>query len=223
MKAPVLGPSVPRDEILPDEQVVHSVCFPHRGDDPIKYLLFKNYNHYAIVNDEADFIVGRVQPVNGVHGPFRVEADLSSLDEVAIVNTLEEAIPKLAAYYEKNPPKWERHNPMLYEKWTLFALLRIEQDQRRNWLAYRDDYPMLRDGNIGKFCTFEEAQRAADAHHLDYYPNSKVIDDRLTWLRDPEIGDPRRVEDRARWQRNAGATLPDVPSCHQWQGDPKST
>lgn len=185
----------------------------------MKYLLLKNYNHYAIVNDEADFIVGRVQPLNGIHGPFRVEADLVSLGkdcEVAIVCTLEEAVPKLADYYEKNPPQWERHNPMLYEKWTLFALLRIEQDQRRNWLAYRDDYPMLRDGNLAKFRAFEEAQRAADAHHLDYYPNAKVIDDGLTWLRDPEIDwHPHRIEDRARWQRNAAGSLPDVPPCDQ--------
>ena len=72
------------------------------------------------------------------------------MTKIAIVNAIEEAILKLADYYEKNPPRWERHSPMQYEKWTLFALLRVEQDQRRNWLAYRDDYPMLRGGGLAK-------------------------------------------------------------------------
>jgi hypothetical protein len=31
----------------------------------MKYLLLKNYDHYAIVNDDADFIVGRVCPLDG--------------------------------------------------------------------------------------------------------------------------------------------------------------
>jgi hypothetical protein len=29
------------------------------------FLLLKNHDHYAIVNDDADFIVGRVYPLNG--------------------------------------------------------------------------------------------------------------------------------------------------------------
>ena len=100
---------------------------------------------------------------------------------------------------------------MEYEKWTLFAFLRVEQDQRRNWLAYRDDYPMLCGSGLAKFRCFGEAQRAADAHHLDYYPNSKVVDDRLSWLPDPEIdwrSCPHRVADRTEWQRNAKGRCP---------------
>ena len=31
----------------------------------MNYVILKNYDHYAIVNDDADFIVGRVYPLDG--------------------------------------------------------------------------------------------------------------------------------------------------------------
>ena len=72
----------------------------------MNYVILKNYDHYAIVNDDADFIVGRVYPLDGQEG-FRVSADLPSdceCDDVAVVPTLDDAIPALAAYYERNQP-----------------------------------------------------------------------------------------------------------------------
>ena len=38
------------------------------------FVLLKRYDHYAIVNDDADFIAGRVYPLNGQEGPYRVTA-----------------------------------------------------------------------------------------------------------------------------------------------------
>jgi hypothetical protein len=43
----------------------------------------------------------------------------------------------------------------------------------------------LTDGKIAIFATCEEAQRAADAHLRDGYPNSEIIDDGFSWLPDP--------------------------------------
>jgi hypothetical protein len=43
------------------------------------FLLLKNHDHYAIVNDHADFIVGRVYPLNGQQGPYKVTADVGPL------------------------------------------------------------------------------------------------------------------------------------------------
>jgi hypothetical protein len=182
----------------------------------MNYVLLKNYDHYAIVNDDADFIVGRAYPTNGREGPFRVVADLTpddcDNDQVAVVSSIEEAVPALAAYYEKNPPPWESKTAARYEKWTQFALLRVEHD-RGNWLAYRDDHPMLRNGTLAKFTTSEEARRAADAHLLDMYPNAEPIYDGLSWLPDPELdwrSCPHRVEARADWQRMASRWLPNA-------------
>ena len=36
----------------------------------MNYVILKNYDHYAIVNDDADFIVGRVYPLDGHRGRF---------------------------------------------------------------------------------------------------------------------------------------------------------
>jgi hypothetical protein len=38
------------------------------------------------------------------------------------------------------------------------------------------------DGKIAIFTTCEEAQRAADTHLRDGYPNSDIIDDGFSWL-----------------------------------------
>jgi hypothetical protein len=188
----------------------------------MNYVLLKNYDHYAIVNDDADFIAGRVRPLNGGNGPFRITADLvpddCASDVIAVVDLIEEAIPALAVYYEKNPPRWECRTATRYVKLTQFAVLRVEQGNRRNWLAYRDDYPMLRDGQFAEFATREEARCAADAHLLDMYPTAKAICDGLSWLPDPELdwrSCPHRIEARANMQRMAIALVAlTVPADH---------
>ena len=119
-------------------------------------------------------------------------------DEVAVVQSLDDAIPALAAYYERNPPGWQRQSATKYAKFTQFAFLWIEQDKQGNWLAKRDDYPLLRNGGPAFFARCGEAQRAADAHLLDYYPGVEIIDDGLSWEPDPEIdwrSCPHRVEE----------------------------
>jgi hypothetical protein len=74
---------------------------------------------------------------------------------------------------------------------TMFVSLRVEQDQQGHWLAYRDDYPMLQDTKPARCATCANAQRAADAHELELFPNAKVIKDGLSWLPAPEIASPK--------------------------------
>lgn len=93
----------------------------------------------------------------------------------------------------------------------MFVSLRVEQDQQGHWLAHRDDYPMLQDKKPARFATCADAQRAADAHELDLFPDAKVIDDGLSWLPDPEIdwqSIPHLAEARANWQQSASGYLP---------------
>jgi hypothetical protein len=178
------------------------------------FLLLKNFGHYAIVNDDAAFIVGRVYPLNGNQGPYRVEASVGpwgrETREAGIVESLDDAIPVFLAYYEKYPLRWDRL-PDTCWKITLFTILKVEQDKQGDWLAYRDDYPLLRNGKPARFATRTDAERAAEAHELDLYPNAKVIDDGLSWLPDPEIDwrlFPDLVAARAKWQQMASFSLP---------------
>jgi hypothetical protein len=179
------------------------------------FVLLKNYGHYVIVNDDADFIVGSVLPLNGRQGPYRVRADVGPLGrettEAGVVNSLNDAIPTFLAYYEKYPVQWEWVHDE-YWKDTLYVFLKVKQDHPQGyWLAYRDDYPLLRDGKPARFATSAEAQRAADAHELDQYPSAKPIDDGFSWQPDPEINwrsIPHRVEERESWQRSASGFLP---------------
>jgi hypothetical protein len=175
------------------------------------FLLLKNYDHYLIRNDDADLIIGRVYPLNGLQGPYRVNSDIGQYKDVAVVKSLDDAIPAFIDYYKKNPVPWERQTAALYWRHTMFVSLRVEQDQQGHWLAYREDYPLLEDTKPARFAKCSYAQRVADAHELDLYPDAKVIDDGYSWLPDPEIdwrSIPHLVEQRANRQQSASSLLP---------------
>jgi hypothetical protein len=166
----------------------------------MKYVLLENFN---ILNEDANFIIGHVRSANGLEGPFSVHARVTPDDcvavEVATVNSLEECVTALADYYERNPPRWDRRSAGWYQKETIYSSLCVEQDQRGRWRVYRDDYPLLQHCcRPATFSTCAEAQRAADAHQLDCYPNAAPpIDDGFSWLLDHELdwqSDPDVVE-----------------------------
>src|SRR5437870_3879118 len=142
------------------------------------FLLLKRYDYYAILNDDADYIVGRVYTRHGRQGPYEVISGIGPVYQersVATVKSLDDAIPAFIDYYDKNPVPWEQDSPGLYWRHTMFVSLRVEQDQQDHWLAYRDDYPMLQDTKPARFATCADAQRAADVHELDLFPNAKAI------------------------------------------------
>jgi hypothetical protein len=177
-------------------------------------VILRNYGHYVIVNDDANIVIGRAQPLNGREGPYRVSAELVSNFEnsdVAIVGKIQEAIPALVAYYKRYPPVWE-HRGSLYIRDTQFAVLQVQHGATGDWIAYRNGYPLLCNGKLAFFSTSEDAQSAADAHLRDMFPNFKPVYDGLSWLPDPDIdwrSSPQLVEDRAVWQHMASQWLPD--------------
>src|SRR5260221_4184734 len=127
-------------------------------------------------------------------------------DEVGIAKSLNDGVPTFIDHYNRNPVPWEQDGQALYWRHTMFVALRVEQDQQGHWLAYRDDYPMLQNTKPAHFATCTDAQRAADAHELDLFPNAKIIGGGLSWLPDPEIdwrSVPHIAEERANWQRSA--------------------
>ena len=164
----------------------------------MKYLIEpRGDNSFSILNDASDCYVGYV----ALRGA-RYHVENGDDDEIAVVKSLDDAIPALAAYYEENPPQWEYESETRYAKLTQFGPLRVEQDQPGQWVAYRnDDYPLLREGKPATFATSEEAQRAADAHAPEGYPNSETIYDGFAWLPDPDpwCSYPNRIAVRTRW------------------------
>ena len=72
----------------------------------------------------------------------------------------------------------------------------MDQIKSGQWVAYRNHHELLIEGKIAVFTTCEEAQRAADAHLRDGYPNFETINDGFSWRHDPNIEwwtDPYRV------------------------------
>jgi hypothetical protein len=153
------------------------------------YLL-ERYDHYAIVNDDARLIVGCAYPMRGKGGPYKISSSLGSpfteSDEIGIVAALTDVIPTFIDHHKQNPVSWYCVGEG-FRKDTMFVVLRVERDRRGNWLAYRDDYPLLRDGRPAQFPSSADAQHAANAHELDLFPNSDTIQDGLSWEPDPEI------------------------------------
>jgi hypothetical protein len=146
------------------------------------YLLERRGNYYfSITNCDSNCALGWVFS-NG--GMYHVETDDEEF--VVTVRTLDEALPALLAYYEKNPPQWKYKSATRYTKWTEFGDLRVEQESPEQWLAYRTDCPLLRTGNPAIFASPEEAQRVADVHYREGYPNSEIIFDGFAWLPDPD-------------------------------------
>jgi hypothetical protein len=188
----------------------------------MSFFLLKRYDYYAIVNDDARLIVGRVDPLPGRQGLYKVTSGIGPMyeesDEVGIVNSLNDVIPTLIDHYKRNPVPWEQDGPALYWRHTMFVALRVEQDQQGHWLAFRDDYPMLQDTKPAHFASCTDAKRAADAHELDLFPNANAIEDGLSWLPDPEIdwrSVPYLAEEHANWQRRASDLI-----IWQSNGDP---
>ena len=141
-----------------------------RGDNGLNILHVASYSY-----------VGRITVGDG---KYSVQNDQD--DEIAVVNSVDDAIPALLHYYEKHPPRWEADGKTAYCKSTQFGDLRVEQDHLGRWLASRNDgYHLLRDGTPALFPTAEVAKRTADAHLADNCPNSVPVSDGFSWLHDP--------------------------------------
>lgn len=170
-------------------------------------------DEYSILNDDADFQAGYIRPLPARSGSpkYKVTNDFGRV--VAVVNSLNEAIAALAAYYEANPPQWkpERESEFCrseadmrcprYIKETQFGPLWVDGITPTQWIAYRNECELLLDGIIAVFNSCEEAQRNADAHERDGYPNSKPIIDGFSWTDSESVDwrqDPYRVASRAR-------------------------
>jgi hypothetical protein len=186
-------------------------------ESEMRYLLqkYERENHYDVINDDADSLAGSVYALKpGEGGPgYRVDIYWRGKDHEIAVKSLDDAIPAVAAFYEANPPQWEPESDLTpgcaamepcrarYFKETQFGDQWVGQVKSGKWVAYRAGHGLsVAGGKIAKFATREEAQRAADAHFRDGYPNSETINDGLSWPVEHEWWlDPYRPANRVRW------------------------
>jgi hypothetical protein len=165
----------------------------------MKYVLLRhNHDCYDIANDDSNFHVAsvyRLRP-DGDGPRYRVEIPVPGTDDyhAVFVKSIDEAIPAIAAYYKANPPRWVPKSDLRplyatmepcrarYFKETQFGNLWVDQVKSGQWVTYRDGHGLSdAGGKIAKFATREEAQRAADTHFRDGYPNAEMTNDGLSW------------------------------------------
>jgi hypothetical protein len=81
-----------------------------------------------------------------------------------------------------NESNWEPESSTQFERCTNYGILRVERMRPGGWAAYRDDCELRncrRQQAI--FSTRQQAQRAADKHAGDRYPNSNCADGGVHW------------------------------------------
>jgi hypothetical protein len=139
----------------------------------MKYALVDCGDHWKVRDENTGYIAGLL-----VH-QFAVYDDNN--DRVALINSIEAAIPQLELHYLKHPPRWRRRNPTLYTKLTRFGRLRIEQEQSGRWVAFRNDYPLYRDDARATFPSLVAAKRIADSYINDGFPGSVTDADNFAW------------------------------------------
>ena len=189
------------------------------GSNKEKYLLLKFAgNECKIANDDADFIVGAARPIDPNAPGSNFEVSDGDGRVIAIVQTIDEIIPAFALYREANPPRWQDErtfeiilwdSPVAdklrsgarYIKETDFGRLLVDEIAPGQWVTSREDHHLLSNGAVAIFANRHEAQRVADAHFRDGYPNSEPVNDGYSWPADPELNwhdCPWIVETRAR-------------------------
>ena len=145
-----------------------------------QYLLAPTDRGFEIIHVASNYKIGYAD-VRGAKYCVRDDDG----DEIAVVSSINEAIPVLQNSYEKNPRQWQRCSATLYAKTSRCGWLEVEQDQSGHWVANRNGAsPLLRNGNPGLFDTAKEARCAAEAHLRDGFPDAKANQDGLSWLPD---------------------------------------
>lgn len=119
-------------------------------------------------------------------------------DQIAVVKSLDEALPKLTDYYDRQWPQWKRTRDgqfdgdagytmfTAYIKWTFYGVFTVKQRQNGPWVATRCMEKLLRDGEEATFPTAELARYVADRHERDGVANYPALNDRYSW-------EPRRL------------------------------
>ena len=147
------------------------------------FYFMPSEHQIAVHNIDTTLIVGRI----GIEGPKHYSVRDGDGITVGTFDYLEEAANALMKHYEKHS-LWRSENPTQYFKWTLFGEIDVTLEDGSWYVNRNGEQPLERDGEIVKFATLEEAQRAADLHVCDPLTRGP-LGDGLSWY----------VLDKFRW------------------------
>jgi hypothetical protein len=114
-------------------------------------------------------------------------------DKIGVIKSMDEALPLLSDYYEKNWPQWKRtrnarhHEDGRYTmytefiKWSPYGAFNVKQQEDGLWVATRCSDALLHNGEEAFFSTAEIAKYVVDLHEHDGFANYPAIDDGYSW------------------------------------------
>jgi hypothetical protein len=127
-----------------------------------------------------------------VHRAMKIDGN--ERDKIGVVKSMDEVLPNLTDYYEKNWPQWKRLRDSRFDynrneytmftkfiKWTFYGVFTVKPEDTGRWVATRYTEKLLRDGEEATFATAELARHVADLHERDYVANYPAIDDGYSW------------------------------------------
>jgi len=110
-----------------------------------------------------------------------------------VAKSIEEALPKLTDYSQKNWPQWKRIREHRFDrdaaytmytahvKWSFYGAFTVKQREDGRWVADRCSDALLHDGEEATFATAELARRVADLHERDGFVNLPSLGDGYSW------------------------------------------
>jgi hypothetical protein len=127
-----------------------------------------------------------------VHRAMKIDGN--ERDKIGVVKSMDEALPKLTDYYEKNWPQWKRLRDSRFDynrneytmftkfiKWTFYGVFTVKQEETGRWVATRCTDPLLHDGEEAIFSTAGIARQVADLHDRDGFANYPALNDGYSW------------------------------------------
>jgi hypothetical protein len=164
-------------------------------------LDFRQQDH-LFFHVESGHCVGRVVPLKdgkgfSVHRTMMISSN--ERDKIGVVKSMDEALPKLTDFYEKNWPQWKRTRNSRHDgdagytmytqfiKWSPYGVFTVKRQHDGLWVASRCNDALLHDDNVATFGTAELAQHVADLHERDGFANYPALNDGYSWLGRPWI------------------------------------
>src|SRR5262245_30286672 len=149
-----------------------------------KFRLEKTAPGFWIINEHSDLRAGYIDTEGAGHAGVRYKVwSYYSNDEIAIVESVEDAIAALTSKLSFMPPHWGSDGHVFVRSTYPYGdHLRVTQNQNGNWIALRNGFALENENGTLTFQTSSQAQRAADLHAAHGYLNFDGPDDSYYWF-----------------------------------------
>jgi hypothetical protein len=172
-----MGPSYPRNEIVSNDLQRRAIT-PLKGNEQMRHTFRQQDDHFFHV--ETGECAGYVVPLKSGKGfsVHRAPTNTNERDKIAVVKSIDEALPALTEFYETNRFQWKRTRKggfdrdagytmyTAYIKSSFYGVFTVKRQDGR-WVATRCTDKLLRNGEEAIFPTAEVAQYVVDLHERD--------------------------------------------------------